>query len=79
VQTFKGDDTELKFIEAPEAILDAIGLSLDEFLAGAYGCQPLGELIFDDRRVSVTNAVDREIFIASFQQMFESWGSAGRR
>lgn len=77
MELFKGDATEQKFVDCPSDILDAIGLALDDFLDGAYGAVPLGELIFDDRRVSVTNAIDRDIFIHSFKELFESWAFAG--
>jgi len=74
---FKGDATELKMFDSGNGILTVLGLALDEFFEDAYGSIPMGELLYDEERVPLTNAIRREIFIRSFKEIFEAWSFAG--
>jgi hypothetical protein len=74
---FKGDELELKMYNAGLPALQAISLGLEEAFLGIYECVPMGELLWDEQRVPLTNAIKREIFIQCFKQVFEAWTFCG--
>lgn len=76
-QYFKGDDTEIKMEACASPIIDATSIAKDEFLAAAYECQPLGELLYDNALAPLSNAIKRDIFITSFKQIFDAFLVAG--
>jgi hypothetical protein len=77
VEYFKGDDNEVKVYEAAKTILDSISFAFDEYYAGVYESGPLGEFLYDEDRVPLTNAVKRDIFITSFVEIFNAWTVCG--
>jgi hypothetical protein len=74
---FKGDEQELKMYNSMLGIMQGIGLGLNEYYLGAYEAVPMGEFIYDEERVPLTNAIKREIFIQCFKQIFEAWTFCG--
>lgn len=77
MQYFKGDETELKFDAAGEPIMSELSLQKDEFLEGAYETGPLGDLIFDNDRSPLSNAIARDIFRIAFKEIFEAFVAVG--
>lgn len=77
MQYFKGDATELKYDAAGEPILTAISGQLDDFFEGAYETGPLGDLIFDDLRSPLSNAISRDIFRLAFKEIFDAFVNVG--
>lgn len=76
-QYFKGDATELKFDGAAATTLTGIELQRDDFLEGAYDAGPLGDLIYDNRRAPLANAIPKEIFRLAFKEIFEAFVKVG--
>lgn len=74
---FKGDELELKMFNSAVGSLRNIGVSLDEFFENCYEMVPMGEFLWDEKRVPLTNAIKREVFIISFKQIFEAWSFCG--
>lgn len=77
MQWFKGDDDELVIFGMPAETINFIGGSLTEFFDDCYNCVPMGELLWDNDLVPLKNAIKREIFIGSFQEIFNAWALAG--
>lgn len=77
VQLFKGDDNEQKMYAVAKAPAAAISLALDQFFGGIYGCIPLGEFLYDQQRVPLSNALKREVFISCFQELFAAFAVSG--
>lgn len=74
---FKGDELELKMYDAAAPALEEIGTFLDEFFEQCYLCKPMGALLYDERRVPLTNAIRREVFIDTFAEIFDAWIFSG--
>lgn len=74
---FKGDALELKMYNSGLPALDNIGLGLDEFWSQCYEMIPMGEFLWDEKRVPLTNAIRRDVFVISFKQIFEAWSFCG--
>lgn len=74
---FKGDELEVQMYNAFKAAFENIESSLDEMAEGVYTSQPMGELLYDTERVPLTNAIDREVFITCFSEIFEAWALSG--
>jgi hypothetical protein len=77
MQLFKGDEIELKYAATAEEILGVIADELDLFFADAYDNVPLGSIIYDAQRSPLANAIDRDIFIHSYKEIFDSFVVAG--
>jgi hypothetical protein len=77
MQNFKGDDTELKFINSAGPVLDSLSLQKTQFFQGAYTCGPLGDLIYNTKRAPLSTAVVQSIFRTAFSQMFAAFITAG--
>lgn len=77
MQYFKGDEKELKMVAAGIDPFDQIGVILDEFYEEAYNTYLLGGVIYDDARSPLSNAINRNIFISSFNEIFASFVVAG--
>lgn len=76
-QFFKGDDTELKYYGSGSPTMDAHSLSKDEFFDDAYACQLLGDLLFNEMRSPLSNAIPAEIFRESFSEIVQSFIEVG--
>lgn len=77
-QYFKDSDAqEKKFDLAGEPVLTLCSSQKDLFLAGAYECAPLGELIFDDLRSPLSNAINRDVFRLAFREIFDAFVAVG--
>lgn len=76
-QFFKADETELKFYNAGKGVAEDFELEKDEFFAGAYQCQVLGEILFDSGRSPLANAIPRDIFVTSFSVIYDSFLVSG--
>lgn len=77
MQNFKGDPTELKFRAVHEAVGGALSFQKGLFFDGAYETYPLGDLLYDERRAPLANAIPRDIFRESFYTLFEQFQEAG--
>ncbi len=76
-QYFKGDAGELKFDSVSIPITSALEIQKDLFLDGAYETSPLGDLLFDNDRAPLANAIPRSVFRIAFKQLFESFIKVG--
>jgi len=76
-QYYKGDARELKYYESGRPIVDSLSTEKSDFYTGAFECFVLGELIYDNARSPLSNAIAREIFRQSFFTIFESFRFAG--
>ncbi len=77
MQYFKGDERELKFYEAGAPIHSLIDIQKDLFEVGCYETAPLGDLIYADLRAPLANAINPDVFRASFKELFDSFILAG--
>jgi hypothetical protein len=77
MQYFKGDSTELKMYNSVSPIMDITSNILSDYFDNAYNNIKLGEFIYDENRVPLTNALKREIFIDCFKEIFEAWSFCG--
>jgi hypothetical protein len=77
MQAFKGDAIEQKMTAAFSVPLTLMDESLDEFFDGLYSCVPMGEFLYDNRFVTITHVMDREVFSDVFSEIFQSWGFPG--
>lgn len=77
MQYFKGDDLELKMIAVAQPIMDVLSGQKDLFYADAYEAFGLGELIFDNGRSPLSNAIPRIIFREAFQEIFDAFAQSG--
>lgn len=78
MQYFKATDAvEAKFDAVGEPILSAIGTQLDTMLDECFEAGPLGDLIFEDRRSPLANAIPQEIFRLAFKQIFDAFVTVG--
>ena len=77
MQLYKGDATELKFDAAGEPIMSELSLQKELFFEGAYSAAPLGDLIFDDLRSPLSNAIAKDIFRIAFSEIFEAFVQVG--
>lgn len=77
MQFFKGDDTEQKIYLIGSPIMDALSAQKDAFLAGAFTAGPLGELIYQDSRSPLANAIDEDVFTESFPIVFDAFIAGG--
>lgn len=77
MQLFKGDENELKMIAGMSSVVDAALSEKENFLDGAYDSYGLGGVIFDSGRAPLSNAIPRDIFVSSFNAMFEGFQFAG--
>jgi hypothetical protein len=77
MQKFKGDALELKFEAVMSGIAQDLSLQRDLFMEGAYEAAPLGDLIFDDLRSPLSNAISKEIFRTAFAEIFQAFIEVG--
>jgi hypothetical protein len=77
MQFFKGDPTEVKMYGIASNLMDLINLSLRTYYNQAYECVSLGEFLYDSKRIPLTNAVKRDIFIGCFKEIIDAWGVCG--
>ena len=77
MQFFKGDELEKKFYDSALPIQSLLSLDKDAFLQGAYSAGPLGDIMFDDSRAPLSNAIPKEIFRGAFKEIFEAFVSVG--
>lgn len=77
MQYFKGDAEEKKVVSVLAPILDLLSADKTAFFEQAYSTASLGEMVFDSQRTPLYNAIVRDIFRASFQQIFQAFGQAG--
>lgn len=77
MQYFKGDDLEKKFEAAFQGIVDDIGIQLDAFHDGAYSASPLGDVLYEDNRSPLANAIDQDIYRETFNEVFTAFRVAG--
>lgn len=76
-QFFKGDEIELKYYNSANPTQSAYSLQKDEFFDDAYACQVLGDLLYDEQRAPLANAIPRDIFRQSFTEIFEAFVAGG--
>ncbi len=77
MQTFKGDSAELKMVAVGTDIMDLYSADKDLFFDEAYSCFVLGELLYDNARAPLSNAIDRTIFRELFATIFDAFVHAG--
>lgn len=76
-QFFKGDAEELKYYESGKVIAQSLSLGKSEFFDDAYACFVLGDLLWDEKRSPLANAIRRDIFRQSFSTIYDSFVEAG--
>lgn len=76
-QFFKGDAQELKFYNSGNPVLSNLSGQKNDFFNGSYSCFVLGEVLFDNNRSPLANAIPREIFREVFSDLFDSFVLAG--
>ncbi len=74
---FKGDALEIQMYESANPIVTTVENYINEFYEDVYGSVPMGEFLYDEERVPLTNAIKRDVFIRSFKQIFEAWQFSG--
>lgn len=77
MQLFKNDELENKINDAVETCFANISSEIDDMEAGVFECFKLGEMLFDNDFMPLTNAITRSIFIQCFKQVFEAWSLCG--
>lgn len=77
MQFFKGDALEIKMEAVGETIMANLSTQKDLFWADIYTCTLLGELIFDNARSPLSNAIPRAIFRESFNEIFAAFVASG--
>lgn len=78
MQAFKDNDLkEQKVVAAGSPPFDLKGLDLDQFFTGCYSAYPLGDLIWEDGRSPLSNAILQSIFRESFPEIFDAFVVAG--
>ncbi len=77
MQKFKGDDLENKFIATYEPLFGQLSAGLDDFFDGSYEDGMLGDLLHEDDRSPLSNAIRLEIFRLSFNTIYEQFRVAG--
>lgn len=77
MQYFKGDADELKMIAVATPAMDTVSSDKDDFLAGCYEAAPLGDIIYEDARSPLANAIVQDIFRTSFKQIFDAFIESG--
>jgi hypothetical protein len=76
-QKFKGDALELKYEALFTDTLEALSMQLDAFFEDAYNSMPFGDLIFDDLRSPLSNAIAKDIFRESFGEIVDAFVEGG--
>ena len=66
-----------KVDEAGKPAFDMINFQQDEFYADAYNCYAFGALMYDNARSPLTNAIEREIFLNTFNEIFGAFIQVG--
>lgn len=74
---FKGDARELQVYNSIDFALNIIQTNLIAFFQNAYGCVPMGALLYDEMRFPLTNAIRRDVFIRCFKELLDAWKFAG--
>jgi hypothetical protein len=77
MEYFKNDDLEQKIIAACQSLFSGINTGIDDLEENCFSCYKMGELLFDNNRMPLTNVIKRDIFIYCFEQIFEAWQFCG--
>jgi hypothetical protein len=77
IQSYKGDETELKYQGAAESLLDTISGSLDEFYAGADTTDDFLLMLYDEGRVPYSKRIKREAFVKFFKGALDNFPFIG--
>lgn len=77
MQFFKNDEKEIKIVQAGDAPFDLKGLELDAFFEGCYEAFPLGDLLWENNRSPLANAILQSIFRESFPEIIGAFVVAG--
>lgn len=77
-QYFKpNEDLEKRVDNCFEPLLTGLNLQKDDFYNGAYQAAPLGDLIFEDGRSPLANAIAQDIFRVAFNEIFDAFVKVG--
>lgn len=77
MQYFKGDEAEIKYYMSARPSFQLIDLQKDIFFEEAYQAYPLGDLVYDNARAPLANAISRNIFRESFSEIVDAFIVAG--
>lgn len=77
MQYFKGDATEVKIAAVVDAASASIDTEQDAFLAGAYECEELGAMLWNNELSPLANAIELNIFRAAFKEIFDAFVLGG--
>lgn len=77
LQTYKGDETELKYKRAGESFLDTISGSLDELYSGADTSDAFLLMLYDEGRVPYSQRIKREAFVRFIKGALENFAFIG--
>lgn len=77
MQNFKGDELEIKISGAAEVVFNQLLSEMKAWFDGAYSSTGLGEILYDNKLVPLTQAVARDIFIKNYGAILEKWEYVG--
>ena len=77
MQFFKNDALENKINDSVETLFDNIGTEIDTMESECFECYKLGEVLYDNDLMPLTNAIQRQVFVKCFPQVFEAWSKCG--
>lgn len=77
MQLFKNDEKEQKMVAVAEGLFDLKSSDLDDFYEGCYETFPFGDMLYDEDRTPLSNAIKKEIFRETFPEIFDAFIVAG--
>lgn len=77
MQTYKGDESELKVIAAGEPAFDSTSAALSDFYANGYKSAPFLLMLYDEGRMPFADRVERESFVDFIQATLDIFPFAG--
>lgn len=77
MQYYKGDELEKKVDEVFAGTTDGQSAQLDLFFADVYNCQAFGDIINDNDLSPLANAIKKEIFRETFNEIFNAFIEVG--
>lgn len=77
MQYFKGDELELKIEGAARTVTDRLVETVAAWFTDAYNSAGLGEILYDNKLVPLTNALARDIFVKNYGAILEKWEYVG--
>jgi hypothetical protein len=77
MEVFKGDATELKFIEAGSGATDVVSTEKDTFYSGAYEAEAFGDILYDLKLTPLSYSIPKENYRDVFWVIFNQFPLTG--